>query len=187
MAIVDSRDDLAEKHARLLLLHTLVRHNIVKKLAARRVLHNDKNVRVSLDDIVDLGNNRQVSERGVSTRHADPHRHNIGMIEKLQEADLLLDTPHLTVILNDLLIDDLDGDLVDCWLEITPDPKRLCTFSPVALSKASLTFPYVPWPIVLSRRYLPIIEGSAASAPFFLESSLATSPARRGCRGSPNM
>ena len=55
--VLDARDDLLHKPARLLFLQALALHDVVEQLAARRVLHDQEKLPRRLDDLAKLESN----------------------------------------------------------------------------------------------------------------------------------
>ena len=54
MNVLDSTNDLFKHFTSLLLVHSLLANDVVKKLASFHVLHNQKQMLRSLDDLIEL-------------------------------------------------------------------------------------------------------------------------------------
>lgn len=89
--VVDARNELLEVLACLLFLQFLVLHNEVEQLAALHELHDQIEVLLRLNDLVDL--------------------HHVGMVQLLQYLDLSTDALHVLFLFNTRFFQYFDSNL----------------------------------------------------------------------------
>ena len=111
-------------------LDSLVLHDVVKQFAATCILHDQVELLRCLNDLVELDDVR--------------------VPDHLQDVDLPRDSLHVVHVLYLVLLKYFDGNLLEVIVVKFGFAVKL-TFSLVSSCTPSLTFPNVPFPIVLLR------------------------------------
>ena len=102
--VLDARHELLQEARSLLLLHAAVRDNVVEQLAARRVLHDEAELLVGLDDL-----RRGEALEGRATYLVELHE--LRVTNDLENVDFAGDALHVGDICDFVLFEDFDGDL----------------------------------------------------------------------------